>query len=53
MTVQWKTQVASDFRELEEMRLQQPSEAVLTVKDALVGSLTKEHYLWALGTVSD
>ncbi|CAM9615510.1 unnamed protein product [Pylaiella littoralis] len=51
VTVQWKTQVASDFRELEEMRLQQPSEAVLTVKDALVGSLTKEHYLWALGTV--
>eukprot|EP00903_Cladosiphon_okamuranus_P007725 g7485.t1 len=52
VTVQWKAQVDSDFGELEELQLPSPSEGgSSTARDALGGSLTKEGYLWALGTV--
>lgn len=54
VTVQWKAQVDTDFRELEALRLPSPlSEegGSSTARDALEGFLTKEEYLWALGTV--
>lgn len=54
VTVQWKAQVDSDFAELEELRLPSPSNDggdCSTARDALGGVLTKEGYLWALGTV--
>ncbi len=54
MTVQWKTQVDSDFDELQQAQLSSPSpseDGPSTARDALEGFLTKEGYLWALGTV--
>lgn len=52
VTVQWKAQVDGDFGELEELQLSSPWEdGCSTVRDALGGALTKEGYLWALGTV--
>lgn len=54
MTVQWKAQVDTDFRELETLRLPSPLSdegGSSTARDALEGFLTKEEYLWALGTV--
>lgn len=52
VTVQWKAQVDSDFGELEELQLSSPAEdGCSTARDALGGFLTKEGYLWALGTV--
>lgn len=54
VTVQWKAQVDGDFGELEELQLPSPSEdGCSTARDALGGFLTKEGYLWALGTVRD
>lgn len=53
VTVQWKTQVEADYRELGDVQLPSPppGSAGGTVSDALEGFLTKEGYLWALGTV--
>lgn len=52
VTMQWKSQVESDFRELEELELPARGETTSsTARDALQGFLTKEGYLWALGTV--
>lgn len=52
VTAQWKAQVDSDFSELEELQLPSPSEGgCSTARDVLAGFLTKEGYLWALGTV--
>eukprot|EP00752_Nemacystus_decipiens_P012039 g10674.t1 len=52
VTMQWKAQVESDFGELEELPLLSPSEdGCSTTRDALGGFLTKDGYLWALGTV--
>ncbi|CAM9302151.1 unnamed protein product [Ascophyllum nodosum] len=49
VTVQWKSQVTTDFRELEHMVL--PSEGSSTARDILGDCFTKEKYMWALGTV--
>lgn len=49
ITVQWKNQVDSDLADLAAVEL--PSRRPRTARDALEGFLTKEAYLWALGTV--
>ncbi|CAM9830555.1 unnamed protein product, partial [Hapterophycus canaliculatus] len=54
LTLQWRAQADADFRELGEVQLSSPAtdaEGSSTVSDALEGFLTKEGYLWALGTV--
>ncbi|CAM9227113.1 unnamed protein product [Ectocarpus sp. 13 AM-2016] len=54
VTVQWKVQVDTDFQELEALPLPSPRSeegGSSTARDALEGFLTKEEYLWALGTV--
>lgn len=50
LTTVWKSQVANDLRELQELEL--PSEGSSTAQSALEGFLTKEGYQWALATVS-
>lgn len=49
LTTVWKSQVANDLRELQELEL--PSEGSSTAQSALEGFLTKEGYQWALATV--